>query len=97
MAKTPTNFLESSAYENAKSALNRDINRLPQKYSTTCYYEGNPIPCALDRHAAPEQMITVDYSVFKKSDKEKEILLNLKMGVPKSRNHKFQTFFKGSY
>jgi hypothetical protein len=97
MAKTPTNFLESSLYEEAKQRLNRDINRLPQRYSTTAYLDGNPIPCALDRHAAPNQLIIVDYSVFKKTKEEKELLLNLKLGVPKSRSHKFTTFFHGSY
>jgi len=84
-------------YQEAKDRLRRDINSLPQRYSSTAYMDGNPIPCALDRHAAPKQLITVDYTVFKKTKEEKELLLNLKAGVAKSRTHKFQTFFKGSY
>lgn len=84
-------------YEDAKSRLRRDINSLPQRYSTTAYLNNLPIPCTLDRHAAPKQLILVDFSCFKKSKEEKLMVLNHKMNLPKTRCYKFRTFFKGSY
>lgn len=92
METTFNQMLESKDYAKQKEVIFKLINGTQEnkKIGHSWFAPVSSLPY-IDR------TFQVDYSVFKKSDKEKEKLLNLKKKLPKTRNYKFKTYAKMTF